>query len=133
MKGKPLLAKAKTVFCHGFLDLVNDVQELDRAFNQGHIEGKHHTFNIGQELPKFRIEYFTGSHGLAIYADGSHPRCLEVAESKPFWLDELHEIGTDFRNDMKEHMALIDMIRQYQLEVTKPSFLTRALKRLKAI
>lgn len=124
IRGKTTLAKAKQLFNYGFFanHLVKDYQEIDQVFNQGAIETKHHTFNIGHKLPRFQIDYFTGSHGITIYTDGSHPKQVEVAETKPFWLEELHHIQNNFKTDMKQHMKLLanlNRISEKQIEITE--------------
>jgi hypothetical protein len=98
------------------------MKELNRMFDKGKIESKHHTFLIGGRLPKFQIDYFTSSHGLTIYTDGSRPKSMEIEETIPFWLIDLRQIGATFETNIAKHMELIDMIRKYRLEVTKPKY-----------
>jgi len=121
LRGSPQLAKAKQLFNNGFFrnHLVDDFKEVDRVFNIGRIETKHHTFEIGEKLPRFQIDYFAGSHGLTLYTDGSHPESLEVSETKPFWLDELYEIKDGFKTDMAEHMTLLTDMRKLQKQLEK--------------
>lgn len=121
LRGSPQLAKAKTLFNNVFFrnHLVDDFKEIDRLFNTGKIETKHHTFEIGEKLPRFEIDFFAGSHGLTLYTDDSHPKSLEVSESKPFWLDELHEIKDSFKTDMAEHMTLLSDMQKLQKELEK--------------
>ncbi len=114
LSGKKDVARAKTLFCRAFLDMIGDIKELDQQFLKGEIETKHHVFKIGESLPLFNIDFFAASHGLTIYTDGSHPDSLEVSEAKPFWLDELHEIRQGFKEDMGKHMELLNQMKTMQ-------------------
>lgn len=128
LKGRLQLARVKELFCHAFLDYVT-IHEIDQVFGQGVIESRHHVFPISQQLPKFEIDYFAGSHGLTVYSDGSHKNAIEVSETKPFWLEELHEIGDNFKQDMNRHMALLDTMNQKVAE-KEPKLLGKILRRL---
>jgi hypothetical protein len=120
LKGKPLTARAKTLFCKAFFSdqLVSDIREIDKIFNMGHIERKHHVFFIGEEVPRFQIDYFASSHGLTILNDRSHQESIEVVENKPFWLDDLQKIGADFKENMDKHMQLLDAMDKMQQQIS---------------
>jgi hypothetical protein len=119
LKGKPLVGRAKTLFCKAFFSdqLVPDIREIDKIFNKGRIEGKHHVFLIGKQVPRFQIDYFASSHGLTILNDKSHEESIEVVENKPFWLDDLQKIGADFKENMAKHMQLLDAMNRKQRQI----------------
>jgi hypothetical protein len=121
LKGKPLVAKAKTLFCRAFFlnQIIPNIREIDRIFDLGRVERKHHTFIIGKKVPRFQIDYFANSHGLTILSDNSHKESLEVVETQPFWLDTLQKIGIDFRESMDKHMQLLDAMNKIQRQIDK--------------
>jgi hypothetical protein len=99
--------------------MISSIQEIEEIFDLGRVEGKHHTFHVGERVPRFQIDYFADSHGLTILSDNSHRESIEVVETQPFWLDVLQKIGINFREDMDRHMRLLDAMSKIQRQIDK--------------
>jgi hypothetical protein len=124
-------AIVKRLFCKAFDSFIPDWKEIDSILNEGEFTGRHHTFKIGDILPSFSIPYFARSHGLTIYSDGSHPDAIEVNETKPFWLNEMRQIGEDFKQNMASHMSLLNEMAKMQRELSNSAFSARLLRVLR--
>jgi hypothetical protein len=119
LKGPFHLGFVKQLFCKAFNPVVSDWKEVDFVLSKKELVGRHHTFGLGQPLPRFHIGYFTRSLGLTIYNDASHSNAIEVDEQKPFWLDEMREIGEGFKEDMNRHMTLLNQMCELQIRIAK--------------
>ena len=119
LRGGLMLARVKEVFSEAFSFLPNDmlVRYLDVPLRE---ESRHMVFDVGAPMPRFDVRYYEKSHGIRIFTDGSHPQCLEVAETEPFWIGELRkatgefgDVTMEFGAEIKEHLKLI---RDWQKE-----------------
>lgn len=119
LKGKPMPSRAKTLFCRAFFsdNLISDLHKVEELFNLGKTRSKHHTFSIGEKIPRFHIDYFGNSHGLTILSDNSHKDSVEIVETQPFWLHTLLSISDDFRADMAKHMQLLDRMNRITVQL----------------
>lgn len=106
---KQKLAKIKELFCRAFSWFGSEEWEkyLECPIRE---TSKHWIFDVGAELPRFDIRTFEKSHGLRIYTDGSHPSSVEVAETEPFWIDELKDINEQFGENLKTHLQMIQSV-----------------------
>lgn len=106
LRGALQLAKAKELFCRAFSWLGDEelAKYLDVPLRE---KSKHWVFELGAPVPRFDIRKFERSHGIRIFADGSHPTAVEVEETEPFWIGELREVTRAFGEEIKAHMELI--------------------------
>jgi len=115
LRGEVLLARVKELFCKAFSWLSGKELSgyLDVTLRE---ELRHWTFDVGSPMPRFDIRSFERSHGMRIFTDGSHPTCLEIEESVPFWISQVNESISDFGKlheqfgeNLREHLKLIKL------------------------
>lgn len=105
------LGGAKELFWRAFkflgedvlLELVDGVKPFSR----------HRVFDLEERLPKAEIKFYRDSHGLNIkLGDSSHPTCVEVEETVPFWLGRFGNAVEGFADNIDSHRALIEEWRE---------------------
>lgn len=108
LKGELLVARAKELFSKAFGWFPKDllVKFLDVPMRE---HRRHWVFEVGSPLPRFYIDRFKASHGLAFYSDGSHPTSVEVEETQPFWLGSLENVCNGLAGNIKAHLELIEI------------------------
>jgi len=115
LRGELTLAHAKELFCRAFSWFTPE--QLKKCLDVPLKETERHwVFELGAPMPRFDIRQFERTHGVRIYADGSHPTGLEVSETTPFWIDEQRqatkefgEVVQKFGEEIQEHLKLIRM------------------------
>ena len=115
-KGSSRLADAKSLLCRAFSWL--DVMELSRLC-EGSIRevSRHWVFDVGVNLPRFKLEFFKKTHGLTIRSDGSHPGKIEVEETVPLYLQETNRTLQEtnktlnlFAENIRAHLKLVEVL-----------------------
>ncbi len=108
-KGSSKLADAKTLLCRAFswLDPMELSSLCDGSFRE---VGKHWVFDVGVDLPKFKLDSFKKTHGLTIKSDGSHPGKLEVEETVPIYLHDFIAAQNMFAENIKSHLKLVEVL-----------------------
>ena len=115
-KGSSRLADAKALLWGAFSWL--DDLELSRLC-EGSIRevNRHRVFDVGVNLPRFKLEFFKKTHGLTIRSDGSHPGKLEVEETVPLYLQEINRTLQEtnktldlFAENMRSHQKLVEVL-----------------------
>ena len=115
-KGSSRLADAKSLLCRAFSWL--DVMELSRLC-EGSIRevSRHLVFDVGVNLPRFKLEFFKKTHGLTIRSDGSHPGKIEVEETVPLYLQETNRTLQEtnktlnlFAENIRAHLKLVEVL-----------------------
>lgn len=108
-KGSSNLADAKTLLCRAFTWLDN--LELSSLCEGSPREiGRHWVFDVGVDLPRFKLPFFRKTHGLTIKSDGSHPGKLEVVETVPLYLQETNNTLSLFAENIRAHLELIRVL-----------------------
>ncbi|MHA1263167.1 MAG: hypothetical protein ACTSSA_13970 [Candidatus Freyarchaeota archaeon] len=106
-----MLARAKELFCRAFSFLSDE--ELSRFVDVPlREESRHWVFDLGAPVPRFDIRKFERSHGIRIFADGSHPTAIEVEESTPFWLSKLEKTQELFADNIEKHVQVQEVTRK---------------------
>ena len=105
-KGSSRLADAKTLLCRAFswLDPIELSRICDGSYRE---ENRHWNFDVGVDLPRFKLDFFKKTHGLTIGSDGSHPGKLEVEETVPLYLQETNNTLSLFAENIRSHLELI--------------------------
>ncbi len=122
-KGSSKLADAKALLWGAFSWL--DDLELSRLC-EGSIRevNRHLVFDVGVNLPRFKLNFYKKTHGLTIKSDGSHPGKLEVEETEPLYLQEINrtlqetnktlslsaENNKLFAENIKSHLKLVNVL-----------------------
>lgn len=116
LRGEIQLARAKELFCRAFSWFSSEQlsKYLDVPLRE---ESKHWVFELGAPVPRFDLRKFERSHGIRIFADGSHPESIEVEESTPFWIDRFEQVTEKFGVDIQEHLKLISGAQEFVKEV----------------
>jgi len=111
LRGPVMLARAKELFCRAFSFLSDE--ELSRFVDVPlREESRHWVFDLGAPVPRFDIRKFERSHGIRIFADGSHPTAIEVEESTPFWLSKLEKTQELFADNIEKHVQVQEVTRK---------------------
>lgn len=115
LQGALQLARVKELFCRAFswFGAEEWSRYLDVPLRE---EMKHWVFELGKPVPRFDIRKFERSHGIRIFADGSHPRAIEVEETQPFWIGEFRAVTDKFGAEIQEHL---DLIKRWQEEAAR--------------
>lgn len=108
VRGPVLLARVKELFCRAFVGVLG--WEMVQGLLGGRLEEKERkwTFELGQLVPRFDIRKFERSHGIRIFADGSHPTAVHVVETAPFWLDRLEDVQKQLALNLETHLKVED-------------------------
>ena len=111
LRGQVQLARVKELFSKAFSFLPDEMltSYLDLPLR---CVSRKMIFEMGKKVPRFDIRFYEKSHGMRIFADGSHPTSIHVVETNPFWLGELENVTDKLANEIKEHLALIQDYRE---------------------
>lgn len=108
LRGCSRLADAKTLFWRSFSWLGDE--ECSRLCEGSLREvGRHWVFDVGVELPRFKLPFFRKTHGLTIKSNGSHPGKLEVVETAaPLYLQDFITTQKLLAQNIRSHLELIE-------------------------